>query len=474
MKYFQWIGVFILCVGVCGSTLSSPTDSTKVLFFEDFLELVLRNHPVAQQSLLLADRAKQELRLSRGGFDPYIKSRFYKKEFEDKNYYTLWENNLTIPTWFGASFKTGYDKDSGINLNGDDLMPSSGLSYVGISASVLQGLIIDERRATLRQAQLFPRLAEAEKVKLLNKLLLQAAKEYWEWQLDYKKLMQYSSGYSFASIRFYATVERAKQGDLSMIDTVEAAMQMQNIEVLRNQAELEYTNGSLLLSNYLWNADRSPLEINANIVPDTLQMPMQTVAKQDLDTLVSYAIINHPDLVKLEVKMKQLTIERRLVTNKMLPKLNIDYGLLQRGFYNQPNVDVINYSTNNFKFGASFSTPIFLRAERGKLQLTRIKLLENKYEIQQTNREVINNITSIYNEYLMLEKLISIQRALVINSDLLRRAEQIRFENGESSLFLVNTRDMALINSRIKLFELETKYQKNRNTLTWSAGKMLK
>jgi outer membrane protein TolC len=449
-------------------------DSTQILTFEIFLDLVLKNHPIAKQAELLTDKAKQELRLSRGGFDPNIYSKYYQKEFENKTYYNLWETYLKIPTWFGVEFKTGFELDKGINLNLDNLMPSTGLSYVGLSANVLQGLIIDERRSILRQAQLFPKLAEAEKVKFLNKLLLQAAKEYWEWQLDYKKLIQLNDGYNLANIRYQATIERALQGDLSMIDTVEAAIQAQNIDVLRKQAELEYTNTSLLLSNYMWDNNNTPLEINNKVIPENTQLTITTVSKIELDSLISYAVLNHPELVKLDIKIKQLEIEKRFVTNKMLPKLNIDYGLQQRGFYNQSATSPIQYNIDNFKVAASFYTPIFLRAERGKLQLTKIKLKENYLELKQTNREISNNITAVFNEWLALEKLINIQQKLVLNSETLRNAEQTRFDNGESSLFLVNSRDMTLINNKIKLFELEAKYQKNKNTLTWSAGKLLR
>ncbi len=454
--------------------LGNASDSTKALTFETFLELVMANHPLARQAQLLTQRARQELRLSRGAFDPSVSSKYYQKDFEGKNYYTLWENYLTIPTWYGVSFKTGYDRDKGINLNGDDLMPPQGLSYVGVSLSVLQGLVIDERRATLRQAQLFPKLAEAEKVKVLNKLLLQAAKEYWEWQLDYKMLNQYNLGYKYAAVRYNGTVERANQGDLSMIDTVEASLQVQSMEVLKTQAALEYRNASLSLSNYLWNADKTPLEINGTVVPDTSNTNVATIAKNDLDTLVQFAIANHPDVVKLNVKMNQLEIERRLSVNKMLPKLNLDYGLLQRGFYTHPEFGGVNYALENFKVGVGFSTPIFLRGERSKFQLTKIKIQENAYDQQQTNREVVNNMMMLYNESLTLAKLIAIQQNVVNNADLLRQAEQIKFDNGESSVFLVNTRDMYLLNSKIKLFELQTKFQKNKNTLTWSAGQMLR
>ncbi len=52
----------------------------------------------------------------------------------------------------------------------------------------------------------------------------------------------------------------------------------------------------------------------------------------------------------------------------------------------------------------------------------------------------------------------------------MRDGEQKLFENGESSLFLINTREMNLLNNQIKLYELKTKQAKTHLTLQWAAG----
>ena len=57
--------------------------------------------------------------------------------------------------------------------------------YAGISLPLGRGLVTDERRTALRQAELFKDMTEAEQVKLINKLLLEAAKEYWQWYYAY-------------------------------------------------------------------------------------------------------------------------------------------------------------------------------------------------------------------------------------------------------------------------------------------------
>jgi outer membrane protein TolC len=52
-------------------------------------------------------------------------------------------------------------------------------------------------------------------------------------------------------------------------------------------------------------------------------------------------------------------------------------------------------------------------------------------------------------------------------------AEEKRFENGESSLFLINSRENKALESQEKLIELKTKYYKSIFALQWISGKLL-
>ncbi len=125
---------------------------------------------------------------------------------------------------------------------------------------------------------------------------------------------------------------------------------------------------------------------------------------------------------------------------------------------------------NNYKLGLSFQYPLFLRAERGKLQLTKLKLTDNALALQQTTREVETTLQTTYNELNLIETQVKTQEQLAQQAETLRNGEQTRFENGESSLFLINTREMNLVNYRLKLWELKIKYAKAHATLYWAAG----
>jgi hypothetical protein len=210
---------------------------------------VLNHHPVAKQAALLNERARQEIRLTRGVLDPAFVTRFYQKDFDAQHYFTVWDNTLRIPTWYGIDIKAGFERNSGPFLNSQNFTPLAGLTYAGISVPLGQGLLIDDRRASIRQAQMLTTLADAEKIRVINNLLLQAATDYWDWTYYYYKWAFHRQGYDFAEFRFEAVRESFLLGDLPAIDTVEALMQVQNFDVMMRQSEVEFSSKGAILAH---------------------------------------------------------------------------------------------------------------------------------------------------------------------------------------------------------------------------------
>ncbi|WP_210487480.1 TolC family protein [Rufibacter aurantiacus] len=459
------------CPAVFSHAAAQEADSTAVFTIRDLMEQLVVHHPVARQAQQLTEQARQEVRMARGVFDPVLASKYYNKELSGKNYFTLWDNVLKVPLWVGE-LKAGYERNSGVNVNGENITPPSGLSYFGVSMPLGQGLLIDERRATLLQARQAQDLAEADRVKMINKLLLEAAKAYWDWAATYERWQLLEQGFQLAQVRFQAVKERVIQGDLAAIDSVEAKIEVQNRLALLQQARTEYQNAALVVSNFLWGENATPLEIPENIRPSLLGTETEPLTSDALSELLATAREQHPEVQKLEIKTRQLEVERRFTQNKLLPKLNLEYNLIGPGNSLSGQWLEGGYASNNFKVGASFSVPIFLRQERGKLQVTRLKLNATHLELQQTTRENLNLVQAAYNERQMLEDQITLQEQIIANSTLMRNGEQQRFENGESSLFLINTRESNLINQQIKLYELKAKYGKAKYYLQWAAGSL--
>ncbi len=448
--------------------LLKDKDSSKAMSVEDFYARILAYHPVAKQAALLNEEARQELRMARGGFDPKLEAFWDRKEFSGKEYYNTWDNVLKVPLWIGE-LKAGYEENRGMFLNPEHNTSNAGLTYAGISIPLGQGLIIDARRATLRQAQYFQNIAEADRVKEINKLLLNAAKDYWNWYVAYNEFLLLENALNLAQIRFDAAKQRVINGDLAPIDSVEAQTILQDRLIQFEQSKVTLANSQIVVSNYLWGADDTPLELPEEVAPANFNWPHQFVTEETLASLTARARQAHPELVKLNFKLKQLEVEERLQRDRFKPTIQLNYNFLSRTPFAADEMSM-GFLRNNYKLGAQFSFPLFLRKERGKLELTQIKQSQTSFERLQTNREIINQIQTTYNSLKNIEQLIRLQQEMINNYERLRNGEVQKFEAGESSLFLINSRETKLIEAQVKLIDLHGKYEKEKAALIWAAG----
>jgi outer membrane protein TolC len=330
----------------------------------------------------------------------------------------------------------------------------------------------DPRRNALRQAQLLQTLNEAEQVSLINKLFLASAKDYWDWQQSYQKYVLMKQNFVLADTRLNFIKSRIFGGEEKPIDSVEAWVEYKRRESLLAEAKVEFNNAALLLSNYLWDEQGNAMQLASLVIPSSKGSEFQRVDLDSIQALSKRAEAWHPEVQKLALKLNQTELERKLALENLKPQLNLEYYPFQT--YTAGSRDEVDgLFMKNYKFGATFYSSVFLRKERGKLQLTNYKIQQGKFYLQQGKREVLNNILVAYNDLNTFDQMMRIQQELVRNADLLLIAEETRFESGESSLFLVNQRERSLIEAKAKLVELTAKYAKAKYQLQWASGTRL-
>lgn len=468
---FKALVLGLLCYGFFLQNLlanpnPSDSDSVAVLSLDELYKQILENHPIARQAYLLSENAKQQLRLSRGFFDPKIKSDYDTKEFKALDYYTLWKSELQVPVWIGGiDLRAGYEDNSGINLDPEhDTDSGNGLPFVGISVPIGRGMFIDERRAQLKQAVIFEDMAEAERVKMLNKLILQVAKDYWSWYFYHSQYLAQERGFDIARFFFRSVKIQVEQGDLAPIDSVEAKIVMQQREIDLKDAEVQRENARLVLSNHLWGPDTQPLELPLNISPANI--PWEYDNPQSLEELKDFALENHPELLKLRFKNEQLMIDRRLAREMLKPKLDLNYNFLSRS-NTEFNSALL---TENYKLGVRFEMPIFMRKERAKIQQVNIKIDQNQLESRQKEREIINHLNTRFNTLLTLNEQLKLQNDMVENYRVMVRGERQKFRAGESSVFYINVRESKLIEAEVKLYKMRYNFAKSIAEMRWAAG----
>ena len=177
----------------------------------------------------------------------------------------------------------------------------------------------------------------------------------------------------------------------------------------------------------------------------------------------------HPGIEKLILKKEQYEIQNRLNRENLKPQLDLAYNLLDTPF-NVNGEGPTQAFSDNYKLGVEFSFPLFLRKERAKLGLTKLKIKDIEYELSQKSLKIINELNGIENELRALKTMIGQQNVAVRNYEALLNAELMNLDFGESNLFEINYQQDQLISARSKLLQLETKYEINKSKLLWVAG----
>lgn len=445
-------------------------DTAKPFTIESFYSIVIANHPIAKQTNLLSDVAKQEIRLARGNFDPKIEIQYLAKNFNDVDYYQLFNGSIAFPTIFPIDPKIGVDRNEGQFLNPERYIPNQfnyKQFYAGVSLPLGRGLITDERRTALKQAELFKDLTEAEQIKQLNYLLLSAAKDYWHWYNAYYNFRLLNRGVQVADEIFQRTKINAELGEAAPIDTIQAKITLQQRLIDQQEAILDFQNTGILLSTYLWDSLANPLALTFDMVP-VLRRDLLALTMQELDELTEQARQNHPELRKLSITLLQLDNERKLAAEFLKPRLDLNYSLLNQPFDPAWNTN-FNLS-DNYKLGFDFSFPVLIRKERSKLALTRLKISGTQYERSLAERQVVNDINATHNALVTTAVVMNNQSDMVNNYERLLQAEILNFENGESDLFRINIQQERLIQAQTKLVKLMADYEKQKAMLYWAAG----
>ena len=242
-------------------------------------------------------------------------------------------------------------------------------------------------------------------------------------------------------------------GDVAAIDTVEAKIALQNRALGLEQAKVKLRKKSLELSNFLWIED-VPVELQPNVIPDTdIDQEIDTTLEIMGKPLDSFTLENHPKLRSLNFKIEGLAVDKRLKANKLLPKIDVEYNFLTE------TPDQINsFNTQEYKGGISFQFPLFLRKERGELKLAKFKLQDAQFERDNAAVEIQNKVLAIYFELDSYNEQNRLINDIVDDYSTLLAAEERKFSFGESSLFLINSRESKLIDAELKQNEVQNKY----------------
>lgn len=427
---------------------------------EEFIAVIKKYHPVAKQATLDVRIAEAEITSSRGYFDPVLSMDNARKEWDGTTYYNQRQTEIKIPTWYGIDLYAGKENITGSRTNPEETKGS--LTYVGFSLPLLQNLMMDKRRAALKQAKIFRDVSEVQRRIFVNDLLLEAIKAYWDWWEQYhiNQLMQ--SSLQNAEKRFAMVKSAYQLGERPAIDTLEAFTQIQSFAIKQNETFTALAKAHLQLSTFMWTENQLQYELPTNVVPQEWSANKILT----LDGLLKAANLN-PELIQYQFKLNSQEIDKRLKFQLLLPQVNLKYNQIGYNFSKTVNAA---WFQNNYRFGVSFYMPLRLSEGRGEYQKAKLKIEQIRLEQLNKQVQIYNKVKAYYTEWRQTRAQLSMQNNLVANTIALQRGEETRFFNGESSLFLINSRELKTIETTQKLIELKSKNLKAFVSLKWSAG----
>ena len=442
----------------------SVAQSDSVFSFQEFFDLVKSNHPIAKQADLMLLQGDAKLLNARGNFDPTVEADIQQKYFEQEQYYSLLNGVLTVPTWYGIAIENGFQQNLGTKLDPENSTPDAGLWFLGVSLSLGQGLALDQRRAVLRQAKLFKQQTRADRAFLLNELLFEASQAYYHWQFTFERMSILQNAVQLAAERLDGVKGSILGGDSPAIDSIEAIIQWRSRQQLLQQAELEFQNARSALSIHLWNDQEVPLEITVGAHPDALDVEHMASISENL---LEQELQNHPKLISNQLKIASLDIDQRWSKEQLKPIIDLKYRPITEGINYNPLAAI---NTEDYVWGLSIKSPLFLRKARSEVRMAEVRVEEAKLANAQDQQAIKINSQIALDSWRGYTTQIEQLTDVVQRYEQLLGGERILFQQGESSLFLLNARESSLVDSQLKRLEVIIKRKVAKIKLYREAG----
>jgi hypothetical protein len=233
------------------------------------------------------------------------------------------------------------------------------------------------------------------------------------------------------------------------VDTMETFVQWQQYEAKRRLYEWKTEKQRLLLSMYLWDENGNPMEPATQSRPSSMGMDwIDSLVQEAHNSLFSRdsTPIIQPSIQMSRIKLQSSKIDFQLTKNQMLPNLDLKYRYYQPGNLSNPNPININ---ETYGFGLSFQTGLFLRQQRGQYNMMKYGIAQQELNLQNKLRNYQVKSGALYKEYAIISEQSKQWNSVAENQWKLYSMEKQRLEAGDVNFFILNTREIRLLDAQL-------------------------
>ena len=443
------------------SSSTEPTASSSTpLLWPEVLESVERAHPTLAAAVADVDAAAGDLLAAEGIFDPSVSL----KAEASTSYYQNATGDAAIavltPAW-GTRLEGGYRFGVGDfpTYYGAKKTNDYGEARAQLTTPLLRDGPTDARRAGIERLQL-EQTQRREQLRL-TRLDLQraAAQAYWDWVAAGARLDVADEVLQLALDRNDQLDRRARVGDVptfEVIDNTRLIASRRN-RVIAARRALERT--ALSLAIYLRDDDGRPAPPARTRLP-SLSAAVSSSSSSPLspEDLREAALSSRPELRRSRLLLQQLAVDVALADNQMLPALGVSAGVSQDFGPTSPpkssSSSVWNPSPETralpeLRVGLGFELPVLLRSARGRQQAAAAATTRARATLALQNDRIALEVDDGVQAVAAAEERLATTATEVDAAVTVAAGERQRFEAGDSTLLLVNLREVAVADAEL-------------------------
>jgi len=426
-------------------SFESPPTTMPPLAVSEIMSAIERNHPALSAAKEDEKAARGDRVAADGGFDTAFRTRAAGTPL---GYYRNFRVDSIVeqPTavW-GATVFGGYRLGRGDIAVYDGKLETNEFGEVraGFVVPVLRNGPIDRRRASRERGALGEKGAELGVSATSLDVKRIGAIRYWEWVAAGRRLAIAKTLLDIALRRDEQISTRVVRGDLPPIERAENARSILQRQSQRVAQERAFQQASIELSQYYRSASGTP------VVPGEERLPSLTEPTawpvEGFDAAVALALSERPDLKRIAIQRAQAKVEAEFANNQKLPGLDFQMSVSKDfgdGLASRRPVEL--------EAQVVLDVPIQNRVAKGRADAARAMLFriteQERGAKDRVSAEVRDAISAMD---LARARLTMARREVEVSADL-EKAEWSRFSAGDTTLLVVNLREQATFDARVR------------------------
>ena len=409
-----------------------------MITWESVVASVHQSYPLVQAAFLERAIANGNQLSAWGEFDTKLKA---ASENGPLGFYETYRNSVGFnnPLYGGGEVFGGYRNGGG------DFQPwykeretnDGGEFKAGIRVPLIRDRDIDARRAELWRATYDQQIADPNIRSALILYSRDAGLAYWKWVAAGQKYRVGQQWLELAIARNQQIKRRVEVQDLDPPELTDNQRAIAKREAKLADSLRILRQASVKLSLYLRDTSGQPVIPNDNEVPDF--PPLRVLDPFQLDADIVLAQQNRPEIMTLDLVMKQLRVDYAEACNLTRPALDAQLvGLQDVG---EPTSKKRDKSEFELEAALFFDVPLQRRKGRGKMHAVQAKISQ----IAAKQRIVRDKVAiDVREAYVALQQsraeAIKAREAMKLASEM-ATIENRKFELGESDLLKVALRE---------------------------------